>query len=305
MYRYRPPKPIVISLGGAKGFSIRQRAASLLPGFLTTTGAERGTEERQGYGLLAEMVIRGELGLPELKPEDHPVGYDILLPTRVKVDVKCRGGTKPFQELYEGADGTQREAKHNFFARQLHDPQLDADIFLLIHLRTPRDGALPGKPAERVWSLYVCGWVSKARVCRDGVYLPPGAISERGRTWFGYRNHEIEFYNKNLNGLQEIKDLDSITAGDVLVDSEKTGALNLTAVDAARIALDLAGRGLLDPQLIKRILPQLQVEPPVQPLLHSNQYVHLAKWLRAQDFIKQRVLDAILTEFPEQKFTGL
>ena len=49
------------------------------------TGAERGTSEQQGFGMLAEIVIRNKLGMPEINPEDHPLGYDILLPSGTKL----------------------------------------------------------------------------------------------------------------------------------------------------------------------------------------------------------------------------
>ena len=67
------------------------------------------------------IMIRSKLGMPEINPENHPLGYDILLPSGVKLDVKCRGGMLPFKEEYESNDGIIREAKHNFFARQIHD----------------------------------------------------------------------------------------------------------------------------------------------------------------------------------------
>ena len=43
----------------------------------------------------------------------------------------------PFKEEYESSDGIAREAKHNFFARQMHDERLDTDIYVMTHLETP------------------------------------------------------------------------------------------------------------------------------------------------------------------------
>ena len=128
------------------------------------------------------MVIRNKLGMPEINPEDHPLGYDLLLPSGVKVDVKCRGGALPFKEEYESSDGIAREAKHNFFARQMHDERLDADIYVMTHLETPSKRELPGTTRQRKWILYICGWVSKERVANEGVYLPRGSLTEQGRT---------------------------------------------------------------------------------------------------------------------------
>ena len=101
------------------GFQLRQKAAEYIAANQNRTGAERGSSEEQGFGALAEMVIRNKLGMPEINPEDHPLGYDLLLPSGIKVDVKCRGGALPFKEEYESSDGIAREAKHNFFARQI------------------------------------------------------------------------------------------------------------------------------------------------------------------------------------------
>lgn len=166
MYKYISPKPILISLGGEEGLKLRQMAADYIANNLNTSGAERGSQGEQSYGVLAEIVIRNKLGMMETKSEDHPISYDLLLPTKVKVDVKCRGGELPFQEFYNGADGTLREAKHNLFARQIYDNRLDTDIYLMTHLERPKGGLLPGTKLQKKWRLYVCGWVSKARAKR-------------------------------------------------------------------------------------------------------------------------------------------
>lgn len=138
MYTYHHPTPIVVKLIDALGFELRQKAADYIAANQNRTGAERGSSEEQGFGALAEMVIRNKLQMPEINPEDHPLGYDFLLPSGVKVDVKCRGGKWPFKEMYESNDGIAREAKHNVFARQLYDENLDADIYLMTHLETPK-----------------------------------------------------------------------------------------------------------------------------------------------------------------------
>lgn len=109
----------------------------------------------------------------------------------LKLDVKCRGGALPFEEEYESNDGIVREAKHNFFARQIHDEKLDAEIYLMTHLETPSNRELPGTTRQRKWILYICGWVSKERVVHEGVYLPRGSLTEQGRTWFTYRGQEF------------------------------------------------------------------------------------------------------------------
>ena len=87
--------------------------------------------------------------------------------------------------------------------------------------------------------------MSKERVANEGVYLPRGSLTEQGRTWFTYRGQEIEYYNRNLNGLETVEDLLSIDPQDVEKDRNHKGDLNLTSVDAIRIAYDLIGRGVL------------------------------------------------------------
>src|SRR3989338_10524109 len=213
--------------------------------------------------------------MPNINPEDHPIGYDFLLPSGIKVDVKCRGGTKPFQEEYLSGDGIPREAKHNFFARQIHDVKLDSDIYLMTHLETPSNNALPGTKRQRKLTIYICGWVSKERVTREGVYLPRGSLTEQGRTWFTYRGQEIEFYNRNLNGLEKIENLLSVDPVDVERDKKREGDLNLTSVDAIRITYDLIGRGVLSEKHLAFVQKETGINKIVKPILHSNQYFHL------------------------------
>lgn len=181
MYIYHPPTPIVVKLTDEWGFSMRQKAAEYMIANRNVTGAERGTAEQQGFGALAEIVIRNKLGMTESNPQKNPLAYDLLTPTGIKVDVKSRGGSLPFKEEYESDDSITREAKHNFFARQIHDESLTTDIYLMTHLETPNNDVLPGTTRQRKWILYICGWVSKERVFREGVYLPRGSLSERGR----------------------------------------------------------------------------------------------------------------------------
>src|SRR4030042_982772 len=222
MYKYRHPKPITIKLNDELGFKLREKAANYIKKNINKKGAERGSNEEQGFGALAEIVIRNKLGMPEIKANDHPLSYDILLKSGVKVDVKCRGGSLPFQENYLSNDDISREAKHNFFARQIYDKKLDTDIYLMTHLETPKDRVLPGTTRQRKWILYVCGWISKKRVEREGVYLPRGSLTEQGKTWFTYRGQEIEFYNKNLNGLKRLDDFVYIERKDVGNDKRQT-----------------------------------------------------------------------------------
>jgi hypothetical protein len=305
MYNYRPPTPIVIKLTDELGFSLRQKAAEYIIENQNRTGAERGSIEEQGFGALAEIVIRNRLGMSDINAVDHPVAYDIILPSGVKVDVKCRGGTLPFQEGYTSSDGLPREAKHNFFARQIYDESLDTDIYLMTHLETPSNRMLPGTKKQRKWILYVCGWVSKKRVAREGVYLPRGSLTEQGRTWFTYRGQEIEFYNKNLNGLSDLRDLLDLEVSDVKKDENHKGDLNITSVDAVRIAYDLVGRGVLKEQHVNFVKSKSGLVQNVKPILHPNQYFHLLKWLKENNRITDEEYRKASEIMSEEPYSGI
>lgn len=305
MYTYQPPHPIAIKLIDGLGLELREEAAKYISGNLNTSGAERGTKENQGFGALAEIVIRNKLGMPNINATGHPVSYDILLPSGVKVDVKCRGGDLAFSEEYPSNDGLPREAKHNLWARQVFDKDLDTDIYLLTHLETPKDGILPGNKRQRKWTLYVCGWVSKKRAAREGVYLPRGSLSERGSRWMQYRGQEIEFYNKNLNGFSGLEDISLIEEKNVKNDERKTGDLNLTSVDAIRIAYDLAGRGVLTKDQVETVKAKAGISQSVKPILHPNQYFHLLKWLKEEGQITIKEINKAKEVMREEHFTEI
>lgn len=305
MYTYHPPKPIILKLTDDAGFDLREQAAKFVEENKNKTGAERGSLEEQGFGALAEMVIRNHLGMPEINLSNHSVTYDILLPTDVKVDVKCRGGTLPFKEEYLSSDGLPREAKHNFFARQIFDDNLDTDIYVMTHLETPSNRILPGTKRQRKWILYVCGWVSKKRVVREGVYLPRGSLTEQGRTWFTYRGQEIEFYNKNLNGLSSLNDLLKIEKTNVKKDEARKGDLNLTSVDAIRIAYDLIGRGILKVKHIDFLKKKTGITQIVKPILHTNQYFHLLKWLKENGQLTDKEYKNAEKIMKQEQYTGI
>lgn len=306
MYRYVPPKPLMFSLSDKNSFELRERAAEYLKKNLNKKGAERGSEDQQGFGVLAETVIRHLLGLEDLELDKHPLSYDIELPAKVKVDVKCRGGEKPFQEEYLGSDGLPREAKHNLFARQVYDDRLDTDLYLMTHLEHPKAAVLPGTTRQKKWKFYICGWVSKKRAAKEGVYLPRGSLTERGmQGWFPYRGQEIEFYNKNLNGLDDIRDLLKINKKDVELDGKKSKSLNLTSVDAVRIVYDLVGRGLLNRSAIDFVKKQLGVKMTIKPFLHPNQYHHLLEWLRENRRITKTEVKRAKKILPGKDYEGI
>ncbi|MEK7096606.1 MAG: hypothetical protein AAB881_01500 [Patescibacteria group bacterium] len=305
MYKYHKPTPIVVKLNDDFGFSVRERAAIHLKNNINKKGAERGKVNQQGFGLLAEMVIRSLINMPEINNENHPLAYDILLPTGVKLDIKCRGGSLPFREEYESDDGINREAKHNFFARQIYDDSLDTDIYLMSHLETPKKDELPGTKRQKKWILYICGWVSKKRVIREGVYLPRKSITERGNEWFCYRGQEIEYYHRNLNGLQNLKDILKIDKNDVLDDGNKVGDLNMTSVDAIRACYDLMGRGVLEKEALDYVKSRVKIEKNVKPILSINQYYHLLGWLKENGKATEVEVKKLQKLFPEIDYTGI
>lgn len=306
MYKYVLPKPIVILLNGAEGFELRKKAVEFVEK-IKVRGAEAGNEQEQTYGILAQMVIRKTLEMPLEPDEDQSKGFDILLPSGIKVDIKCRGGTKPFQEKYLGSGDLEREAKHNFFARQVWDDKLDTDIYVMVHLECPKaprgkKTALPGTLRQRKWKVYICGWVSKERVKKEGVYLPRGAITERGNEWFAYRGNEIEFYNQHLNGFTDIKDLLLIDKKDVQLDEEKAINLHLTSVDAIRIAIDLVGQGIVDKKVIEFLREKLGINKKIPTIMHSNQYHHLLKWLKSHNEVKDQDIKKLSEIMQEEAY---
>ncbi len=305
MYTYKKPIPFVVDLAGKEGFAFREQVAAHLHAHLNVTGAQRGSVKEQSYGKLAEAAIRKGLGLEPFPGDDEPISFDLSLPSGVRVDVKCRGGEKAFQVEYLGGDGLPREAKHNLFARQIYAENLDTDIYVLTHLQHPDDAELPGTRLQKKWKLFVCGWVSKARVLREGVYLPPGALSERGRSWFDYRSHEIEFYNHNLNGLSDIQDLTTITSTEVAADASNTGRPNLTSVDAVRICYDLIGRGVLNVGHLDALTEKLGIDRAIKPILHGNQYHHLVEWMIETGIADDAALKTLKEKMAKEEFTGL
>jgi len=308
MYTYHNPTPIVIDLSGEDGFELRKKALAFVEK-LKVRGKESGSSEEQTYGILAQMAIRQKLGMPIEPDENQSIGFDLLLSSGIKVDIKCRGGTLPFKENYSGSGGLEREAKHNFFARQLVDERLDTDIYLMTHLETPKPEAkgktpLPGTPRQRKWILYVCGWVSKTRVKTEGVYLPRGAITEQGDKWFPYRGQEVEFYNRYLNGFKELTEILSIDANDVEKDAKEPMHLHLTSVDAIRIGVDLVGHGIIDKETLNFLKQELKIKGNVPPILNPNQYHHLLKWLESQGKVDKKTISKLSEIMQEVEYKG-
>jgi hypothetical protein len=179
----------------------------------------------------------------------------------------------------------------------------------LTHLQTPKPegrgkSPLPGTPRQRSWFLYICGWVSILRAKNEGVYLPRGSLTEQGQKWFPYRGEEVEFYQMNLNGLSDLKDLLKIDKKDVEHDAKKRGSLNLTSIDALRLTLDLIGRGVLTQEHFNKLKEELKVTQEVPPFFHPNQYFHLMKWLISKKIATPDHLKKLNNIMKEKKYSG-
>jgi len=290
--------PIAINLGynretKLEGYKYRVEAYKYVKNN-KSKGAQAANDDRQGYGILAEIVLRAMLNLPKIEDDPHPVSYDLLSKDKVKIDVKCREGEKNFEEAYPGEDGFTREAKHNLFARQLYDESLDADVFLLTHLRRPhKKRRLPGGEKDRSWKLFICGWISKKRVLKESVYIPPGGITEQGSRWFPYQYHNIEIYNKCLNGFQKLEDVLAISQSDLKEDKKRHLSLHMTAVDAYRIGADLVGRGVIERSTLDFIKREFNLSDKVKPTLHPNQYFHLLEWLKTRGVVGDKEIEKL------------
>jgi hypothetical protein len=294
VYAYVPPTPIVIGLNDAQGFAYREQAAAFVAG-TRVRGMESGNESEQAYGKLAEIVIRNLLN----RPEATELSHDIPLESGITVDVKCRSGILGFQENYVGTGGITREAKHNLFTRQIMDERLPVDVYLMTHLQKPKtNAALPGTNRQRSWNLFVCGWISKQRVLNEAVYLPRGSLTEQGSRWFPYRANNTEIYNRNLNGLTNLTDISNLDRNDIEIDESKQLGLNLTSVDALRIASDMNSRGMLQPEIVTQLQTDFGINN-VPPFFHQNQYNHLGKWLQSQRIITNEVFQRIDERMPE------
>jgi hypothetical protein len=294
VYTYAHPTPIVIHLNDDQGFAYREQAAE----FVSETkvrGREAGNSLEQSYGKLAEIAIRNLLNLPEAEN----LGHDLLLPTGIKVDVKCRSGKYPFQENYVGTGDIPRESKHNLYTRQIMDERFDTDVYLMTNLQTPATkNSLPGTKRQKTWNLSICGWISKQRVLKEAVNLPRGSLSERSTSWFPYRDNNTEIYNKNLNGLTDLQEILSLDQNDIDIDSQKSIGLNLTSIDALRIASDMYAKGLISSETVIQLQTKFGINN-TPPFFHQNQYNHLGEWLQSQGIISDEVLRTIDERMPK------
>lgn len=271
------------------------------------TGREAGGIKEQFFGNLVEHLISMELTGQPIWNKEGDDGWDYMNPNRVKFDVKNRGGKQPWQDQYDANDGLPREGKHNLYARQLNNPNLDADAYIFCHLNQRgtndigfwhrRQRALILKTTSNALQpmrLWVRGWISRQRCHDEQVYTPRGSISERGNVgWMEYRDDNIEIYDHNLVRIDPLTGLRDITPEMVVNDAAGSGThLNLSTVDACRIAYDLCERGVLSVEQRNQALASIDSEgfsrERVAPFLCANQYHAFMRYTTNQGITEDR-----------------
>jgi len=97
----------------------------------------------------------------------------------------------------------------------------------------------------------------------------------------------------------------SIERADVEKDKQHQGDLNLTSVDAIRIAYDLIGRGVLAEKHLLFVQKETGLDKIVKPILHPNQYFHLLKWLKEKGELTEEELNKAKEILKEELFEGI
>ena len=314
MYTTTPPTPLIIDLNGKNNLDIRIKANDYVEDnweekFSKLAKSKMQTVEKKKLdikrGMLAQMAIRRELGLPEIEPEEIQLNEalgglasDLTNPNGVIMDVKMENITIDFQEEYDGSGGIPRQAKHNFFPRQLYDPKLaKTDLFIVTRLRSGDTFPGSGRANEKKWKLWVCGWVSKKRVISEGVLIPRGGITEQGQRFFDYRSHNVEFYQYALNGMTDLKQwYNDIEKDDVVKDEEKNPQVTpqCTTADRQRIIGSLLVRGIISDEQFQKINESLGLDGKfVPPILHENHTISYVKHLVHDGKLPNSILETL------------
>ena len=246
-------------------------------------------------GFLSQYVIRKNVGLEGIDAEDIDYSADLTSPKGIKIDVKMEGITMDFQEEYIGSGEIYRQAKHNFYPRQLFDPKLaTTDLFLVTRLRTGDQFPGSGRSNEKRWKLWICGWVSKKRVKNEGVLIPRGGITEQGQRFFDYRSHNVEFYQYALNKVDDLSEwFNDITKDNVNQDEQKNpdDTLQCTTADGQRIISDLLTKNIITREQFDNANSFLDLDGKyVPPILHSNHTVRFVKHLINKNVLTKEIL---------------
>jgi hypothetical protein len=105
--------------------------------------------------------------------------------------------------------------------------------------------------------------------------------------------------------LDAVESLLEIEQPDVEKDKKHQGDLNLTSVDAIRIAYDLIGRGVLSEKHLAFVQKETGLTKIVKPILHSNQYFHLLKWLKEKGVLTEAELAKARELLQEESYSGI
>src|SRR3989344_5782013 len=97
----------------------------------------------------------------------------------------------------------------------------------------------------------------------------------------------------------------SIDPPDVEKDRNHKGDLNLTSVDAVRIAYDLIGRGVLSEKHLAFVQKETGLNKIVKPILHSNQYFHLLYWLKGKGALTDGEIEKARKILQEEPYSGI
>ena len=249
-------------------------------------------------GFLAQYIIRKNVGLEGIDAEDIDYSADLTNPHGIKIDVKMEGIKIDFQEEYIGSGNIYRQAKHNFYPRQLFDPKLETtDLFLVTRLKTGANFPGSGRSNEKNWKLWICGWVSKKRVKNEGVLIPRGGITEQGQKFFDYRSHNVEFYQYALNNVDDLsKWFNEITKNNVQQDEQKNPdeTQQCTTADGQRIISDLLTKNIITREQFDNVNLFLDLnEKYVPPILHSNHTIRFVKHLIKKKILASEILEKL------------
>lgn len=249
-------------------------------------------------GFLSQYIIRKNVGLEGIDAEDVDYSADLTSPNGIKIDVKMEGISIDFQEEYIGSGEIYRQAKHNFYPRQLFDPKLSStDLFLVTRLRTGDSFPGSGRSNEKKWKLWVCGWVSKKRVKNEGVLIPRGGITEQGQKFFDYRSHNVEFYQYALNEIVDLKKwFNEITKEHVKQDEQKDPdeTQQCTTADGQRIISDLLTKNIITREQFDKVNLFLDLDEKYVPsILHNNHTVRFVRHLINKKILTVDVLDKL------------
>lgn len=105
--------------------------------------------------------------------------------------------------------------------------------------------------------------------------------------------------------MEKVEDLLSIEPVDIEKDDQQKGDLNLTSVDAVRIAYDLIGRGVLSERHLAFIQKETGLSKIVKPILHSNQYFHLLNWLKEKGALTENEIEKARQILQEEPYRGI